>query len=622
MDSQLRVMAALQPGSPTAVLNARAGAAVPIPNPTIAPFDHGLNGVNQANNMLFSDILWWSMGAIGLMLLVFRLLQLAWEKLRHVSTMNFSGSEQAYWKKAQWSWMPALKKHLIYAPLWKKRHTREFRLSSAVNVGTVPLRFQAIVLFSYLASNLAYMFVLNWGNLNKYELSAEIRGRSGSLALVNMVPLLIYATRNNPLIPILNVSFDTYNLFHRWMGRVVVLEVVIHFIAWAFVQVADGGWESVQDKILHDRFITSGTVGTAALVIIFIAAVGPVRHAFYETFVTTHIMLAFVVFVTTWVHCVSAQLENGLPQTPWIITIMVLWAAERMARMLRLVYCNWSNRGFTEATIEALPCEATRVTMRLARYVDVHPGQHAYLRFAGINPWENHPFSIAHVEHHDDNSLPISEKEAETVQHPTSTSVSFIIGAHTGFTRKLYDTAMTAKKSGLRTLKLRAALEGPYAGHDSLDSYGHCVLIAGATGISHQLSYLPHLLKGCDEGTVATRRITLIWVIRDYDAIDWITPFMVKIMPLRQRHNVLRIKFFVTRPKASESRQPRSSTIEIFTGRPNIPTLLEKEVREQQGAMAVSVCGPGALQDDVRDAVRNLQDEQNELTYYEESYTW
>lgn len=48
----------------------------------------------------------------------------------------------------------------------------------------------------------------------------------------------------------------------------------------------------------------------------------------------------------------------------------------------------------------------------------------------------------------------------------------------------------------------------------SFDSYGSTVLIAGGIGITHSISYLRELVDGFAKGSVATRRITLLWVVR------------------------------------------------------------------------------------------------------------
>ncbi|KAF7547714.1 hypothetical protein G7046_g8918 [Stylonectria norvegica] len=605
----------------TSILDARADASHTDaqPSSTIAPYHTALNGVDQPGNLLFKDVMWWSLGIVALVMLLIRILEILWSNLRLVSAMSVTADKQGYWRVSQWSWMPSLKKHIIYAPLWNKRHNREFRLSSAINVGTLPSRLHTILLTLYLGSNFVFMFMLNWANKNRYEFCAELRGRSGTMSLVNMVPLIIFAGRNNPLIGLLRISFDTYNLLHRWMGRLVVLEAVIHTIAWAIPAVADLGWKGVGDKVTQDIFIGSGMVGTAAMVLLMTLAISPVRHAFYETFLNVHIILAFITFVCTWVHCAKADLPGGLPQLSWIMTIMALWFAERLARMLRLVYVNWSDKGFTDAICEAMPGDVTRVTLQLPRYVDIQPGTHAYLRFWGINAWENHPFSIAWVNHIVDSTLPTVEKEplAPINKKHMTTTVSFLIGAQTGMTRKLFDKVSRSH----RTICLKAAMEGPYAGHNSLDSYGHAVLFAGSTGITHQISYIRHLLNGCTEGSVATRRITLVWIIREYESLEWVRPYMDTILRMPNRKNILRIQVFVTRPQNPRDIVSGSATVRMFPGRPNIPLLLQKEVQEQIGAMCVTVCGPGALADDVRASVRSLQGETS-ISFHEEGFSW
>ncbi|KYK60920.1 ferric reductase [Drechmeria coniospora] len=587
------------------------------PSSTIAPFHTALNGVNQPLNMTFKDVLWWTLGIAGLLILAIRILELVWAKLRQFSAMTQPREKQTYWKTSQWSWMPALKKHVTYAPLWNKRHNREIRLSSAINIGTLPSRLQFVLLALYLCSNAAYIFALNYGVENKFALCAELRGRSGTLAVVNMVPLVIFAGRNNPLIALLRISFDTYNLLHRWIGRIVVVEAVIHTVAWAIPAVADQGWAGAFSPALRSWFLGSGFVGTASLVLLLLQSLSPVRHAFYETFLNIHMVLAIVIFGCTWIHCTSGALE--LPQLSWIMAIVALWLADRVARTLRLALVNWSSRGFTDAFCEALPGDVTRVTLHLPRYMDIKPGTHAYLRFRGVMAWQSHPFSIAWVEHQMKDELLLAEKEPLNTmdRKRASTAVSFIIGAQTGMTRRLFERA-SLSTGGIR---IGAAMEGPYAGHHSLDSYGHAVLFAGSTGITHQFSYLRGLIKGYNDGSVATRRVTLVWIVRSYESLEWVRPFMDSVLRLPNRKDILRIQVFVTRPDSRRNFGNNSQTVNVLYGRPNIPLILFKEVQDQIGAMAVSVCGPGGLADDVRGAVRMMQGD-NVIDFVEESFTW
>jgi hypothetical protein len=587
-----------------------------------APYATALNGVNQPMNMLFKDILWWSLGVMGMIVLVMRLWQRAVAHFRHVGAMNLSGEAQAFWTKNRYPIWWKFKKHMLYAPLGSKRHNREIKLSSAANMGTIPSRFHTILLSIYFLGNLSFMAFLDYTRPNQYSIIAEIRGRSGVLAVVNMVALVIFAGRNNPLIPLLQISFDTYNLLHRWVGRIVVLEVIIHTIAWAVVKHAATGWSGVFHMIGNDAFILWGTVGTIAMTLIAIQSLSPVRHAFYETFLNVHIILAFFAIIATLAHCNIAE----LPQLPIIIAVLVLWLLERLARFTRLVYLNYSRteNNVTQATVLAMPGGASRVTMHLPKHLDVKPGTHSYLRFVGINMWDSHPFSIAWVEHnpkHED-SLPTFEKETsmqKRLREPEmTTDISFVIHAQTGMTKNLYDRAVLCKP---RALTVKAAFEGPYGGHHSLDSYGHVVLFAGSSGITHQIPFVRHLIKGFNDGSVATRKITLVWIIRESEHLEWVREWMDMILQMPRRREILQVKLFVTRPKNTRDIVSPSATVQMFPGRPKIGHLLQSEVKEQTGAMCVTVCGPGGLADNVREAVRSVQDV-SVVDFIEESFTW
>ncbi|KAA8569067.1 hypothetical protein MFRU_047g00040 [Monilinia fructicola] len=605
--------AAVTSATSTTLQDVTATEATAQPTNTIGLFATDLNGVNQNVNDLLRDVLWWCLGIMAMSILVFRMLHRAQSHIRHMTGMNSNANQQRYFQLNRSSWWK-VKKHLLYAPLWSKRHNREFKLSSAVNMGTLPSRWHALLLIVYLSMNVAYTLVLDYSRENQYSVVAELRGRSGVLAVCNMIALVILAGRNNPLIGWLQISFDTYNLLHRWMGRIVVLESLVHTSCWAYVQHADTGFSGVWDKLMHDPFCSYGMVGTAAFVFILLTSPSPVRHAFYETFLNVHIILAAVAIAGVWIHCDIPD----LPQKPYIRAVAFLWVADRVFRLVRLAWCNYSTKGWTTASIEAMPGDACRVTMHLPKKLHVKPGSHAYLRFEKLNFWESHPFSIAWVAHRPllPDELPSNEKKL--LLERQTTDISFVIHAQTGLTRRLFDAA---KLESPRALKLKAAFEGPYAGHHSLDSYGHAVLFAGSSGITHQIPYVQHLIQGFNDGTIATKKVLLVWIIRDVEHLEWVRPWMDEILRMQGRRDILTIKLFVTKPKNPKEIHSPSATVQMLPGRPNINLLLQSEVREQIGAMCVTVCGPGALQDSIREAVREVQ-EDGVVDFIEESFTW
>jgi hypothetical protein len=139
----------------------------------------------------------------------------------------------------------AFKKSVLYAPIFSKRHNREFQLSAAVNMGTLPTRFQLLFLLAYFGINVAYCVVGVSFSSGIAVFGPQLRNKSGVISVFNMVPLFIMAGRNNLLINWLAISFDSFNLLHRWFGRIVVLEAVVHAVAWIATQASANGWSAV-----------------------------------------------------------------------------------------------------------------------------------------------------------------------------------------------------------------------------------------------------------------------------------------------------------------------------------------------------------------------------------------
>lgn len=592
---------------------------------SILPYTFGLDGVSIPVDDTVTHILWLSIAALCLVILVGRFGQMANAHLRHLLSLGAREQQQAYWSEDRTSMWPKLKKHLLYAPLYKKRHNMEMRLSSALNVGTLPSRLHSTILLAYLISNVIYCILLDYSQ-PKPALVAEIRGRTGHLSLVNMVPLIVLAGRNNPFIYLLRVSFDTYNLFHRWIGRVVILEAIAHTIAWAWNEIAAKGHQGANAQLTGSPFLVAGLVGTVAFSVILLQSLSAVRHAFYETFLHIHQFLALAAIVAVWVHCNLGD----LPGSSYIRWALALWICDRAARMFRIVYRNVSRRGLTKVTVEALPgdtgLEACRVSFKLARPWKYTPGCHAYIYLPSLSLWMNHPFSIAWSDSTltpylalDDEKLPTSKSDLDCpLPLRTSTTIYFVIAKRTGVTATLYDKAR-ASPTGIITMS--GLVEGPYGGLDSLHSYGTVILFAAGIGITHQLGHVRDLLHGHQAVTVATRKIVLVWSVKNTATLEWVRPWMDEILRLPNRKLVLTVMLFVTRPRSAREVVSRSETVLMFPGRCDPRVVLAKEMERRVGAVSVTVCGPGAFADDVRGAVRDVVGE-GTVDFVEEAFTW
>ncbi|KAI9770133.1 MAG: hypothetical protein M1840_003583 [Geoglossum simile] len=609
---------------------------VPRSNKTSPPIDShgGISGPELLTRKLAFNL---NYVAIALILSTF-LYRIIVSGVRYVRTLACLGSDRQLLFLRPNQVFAFVKKHVMDAPLFHKRHIGELKLSSAVSGGDLPTRLEFILIAGTLVTNIALSVVyIHWSEGEEVVL-AELRNRTGMLALANMLPIFILSARNNPLIMLLNIPFEAFNMIHRWLGRIVVLEVMCHTICHLISMVKfSGGWARVGLSIQNNRMILGGFLGATAAIFLLMHSPSPIRHAFYETFLHLHIALVILFVVGVWIHIKGYPflLLLKLPIIAWALDVndpSLTTAKERGAlianevhlfpqrafRLASILYRNVGKRG-TRASIETLPGDAIRVTLSITRPWTFRPGQHIYLYIPSIGLWTSHPFAVCWSEEEDridpEKGIALSKQDFLASR---KTAMSLIVRRRTGFTDKLFKKAKEVPE-GRATLS--AFVEGPYGGHHNLGSYGTVMLFASGIGITHQVPYVRSLVTGYANNTVACRKLTLVWIIQSPEHLEWIRPWMTSILSLPSRREVLKIMLFVTRPRSTREIHSPSSTVQMFPGKPNVETLIELETTTQIGAMAVSACGAGPLADDVRSAVRKRQGERS-LELVEVAFSW
>lgn len=217
-------------------------------------------------------------------------------------------------------------------------------------------------------------------------------------------------------------------------------------------------------------------------------------------------------------------------------------------------------------------------------------------------------------------NLPASRARDMDLEGPKNQSFSLVVKKHDGFTKKLYDLA--AKQPQGLPLTLGALVEGPYGHAKSFDSYGTVLLFASGVGITHQMSYVRELVQGYADGTVATKRITLVWVVRDTECLEWVRPWMHEILGMNKRRDILRVILHISRATLRQEIKSPSETVRMSRGRPDVRSILMDAARERIGCLGVSVCAGGGLSDEVRRASRFVVAQGVNLDFVEEGFGW
>ncbi|KAJ9241045.1 hypothetical protein DTO169E5_3740 [Paecilomyces variotii] len=534
-----------------------------------------------------------------------------------------------------------LKRHLFYAPLFRIRHNREFRVFRKIHMGTLPSRMMTIWLSSYIGLNIVLLFVTVDWSASLYFTMDRWRYAAGHMAIFNTLPLVLTAGRNNPLISLSGISFDTFNTVHRWLGRIVCVEAVVHMTGILVAVAAREGSGAILDIFRHEALFMYGLIAVVAFVVIFFQAVSPLRHSFYEFFLHFHIILVIVAFVALWYHLRGLMAQNVL------LAAVGLWGFERLARVVLLLWRNCGRR-CTSASIELLSGCVARVDLQMARPWNFRAGQHIYMYIPALGLWTSHPFSAAWIST-DRAYYPEKNESSDSLKMllgaRQETTISFLIQRRDGFTNAMFKASEASPEGRIR---VTALAEGPYGAVHSFASYGTVLLVAGGIGITHPLSHLRELVHGFSNRTVTTRKIILIWVVKKVENLFWIQPWMSSILThpsvkgstlhnphLHFQSPTLSLSvhlfitghdsntddFFPTIDNPWTSMAPPTVPLTVSLGKPHFSQTIERETMQQVGAMAVNVCGPGSMGDDVRKAVRDIQGKKT-VDLFEEAFSW
>ena len=153
--------------------------------------------------------------------------------------------------------------------------------------------------------------------------------RFGFLALAAIPPMFVLSSKNGAVQWLLGKGWTSVNFLHRWLGRAMVLMVLLHFYFWT-VQVSassnGGGSRSLTSlgglshsppsqwadthQVMEFLSGTKEQRGIGALVFLLIIAVssaGPLRRFSYPLFFTLHYIwiISFLVFINK--HTIYAQ---------------------------------------------------------------------------------------------------------------------------------------------------------------------------------------------------------------------------------------------------------------------------------------------------------------------------
>ena len=275
--------------------------------------------------------------------------------------------------------------HLLYPALYGKRHA----VPLAFNLGLLPTRAQTMfiicmILLNFILSVLGYESTLSNASIFNYTAFEErlehFANRVGILCFANLPGMILYSSRNNPLIRLTGWPYGTFLLYHRWIAYICVSQASLHSLIWVMLHI-----HVLPHKFTQPYWII-GTLATICFILVVPSSALFVRRRYYEIFLNLHVLFAISVLAGCYYH-ITLKFEHQWGYENWIYVAILVWITEKTVRTIKMM-----KNGLKKAIITQIDEEYTRVDIP-----DVSATGHAYLYFPTLSWmfWQNHPFSIA-----------------------------------------------------------------------------------------------------------------------------------------------------------------------------------------------------------------------------------
>ncbi|EHN00422.1 Fre4p [Saccharomyces cerevisiae x Saccharomyces kudriavzevii VIN7] len=513
--------------------------------------------------------------------------------------------------------------------LWKK-HAEPFSYIKVIT-GYLPTRFETLVILGHLILHtifMSYRYQYDPYHIifaaHRAEVAHFVAYRSGILSFAHLPLIVLFAGRNNFLQFISGLKHTSFIVFHKWLGRIMFLDAVIHAAGFTNYYLYYKKWDTVKFRIYWQFGIAATCI--AGMMIFF--SIAAFRRHCYETFMVLHIVFAALFFYTCWEHVTSF---SGIE---WIYAAIAIWGVDRIVRIVRIALL-----GFPKADLQIVGPDLVRVTVnKPENFWKAKSGQYVFISF--LRPlcfWQSHPFTV----------MDSCVKDGELV---------IILKAKKGVTKLV--KRFVERKGGRASMRL--AIEGPYGSKSSAHRFDNVLLLAGGSGLPGPIAHAIELGK-----TTAASGKNFVQLVIAVRGFDMLTACKNELMVLKdlnvhvhiynsKQEPVLAEKTSPNQIKNSEetaektpsaagssekapsdtenTEQPLSvgsvsvADFEFATfhaGRPNVEELLNESVNHS-GSLAVVCCGPPVFVDTARNQTAKavLRNPSTAIEYLEEYQAW
>lgn len=350
--------------------------------------------------------------------------------------------------------------------------------------------------------------------------------RIGALAYALTPFAVLLCMRESVLSLITGIPYQHFNFLHRWLGRIIFAQSLLHTIGWTIIEAKlYQPQPTVAEKWIKQQYMIFGCIAMILILLLTVFSLKPViRWTGYEFFKITHWFIAILYIGACWGHWDKLWC--------WMVPSLALIAIDQSIRALRTLYIHLGGKrtsglGFTCAQAEQQVLTDDNGTVLRLDFDYEHrnlggweAGQHFYLTFPSLSIWQAHPYTVA--------SVPDVRSK---LQHHT-----YLIRVRDGQTKKLAALGHGAT--------VPVILSGPYG--NAFPSYEaqHVLAVAGGTGVTFTWPILMEAIRQC---TFTAAVVDFVWVVRKAEDLMWLSSELGQMKKLLSEKLGLSISIYVTR---------------------------------------------------------------------------
>ncbi|OWZ03501.1 Transmembrane protein [Phytophthora megakarya] len=426
---------------------------------------------------------------------------------------------------------------------------------------------------------------------------------SGQISVLILMFLILPVARLQVWSMLFGSSFERIVKFHRWLGFIMSIAVIVHVIQAS----------KVVNLTLNEKYgkVTPlpGFIAFICIIMMVILSIEYIRRMFFEVFYFTHRVLSIVGFVFSILHAPKlVGFALCVPLGLYALGLLHRWSSAAMGSYKASATVHSGSSSTT------LVLEPTATSGKMA--MNVNSGSYFFVRLPAISATQWHPFS--------------------SIVTPEGKSLGFCIKAmgNGSFTRKLLEKVGTQAE-------LTANLCGPF-GKLPLDveRYDAVVLIAGGVGIAPMMSIInqTHLFHNTGSDTDNAPKTAdwyVLWSVREPEDLLMMEQFLpthfqldyaarasiqdpnMTILDSESAPKIINWMFHVSNaPYDGAITRSNGETLSYRGGKPILDELVNTS-RFNARKVTVVACGPPTMTVEAQALARNCN-----FDFHKEVFNW